>query len=147
MRQKSVVKQIKIIGDKLFLTFKKSESATSKWALENVARVFIFQSIIMSLVVLHSLGYFHPFFTISAHFIIFTSLILAVLILKARSYHLALFSLITFLGSAFFLVYEVEVWATRLAMYTSESFFVCLIVFALERYRLIPTNTKDTTVK
>lgn len=103
--------------------------------------------VLMLLVVLHSLGYFHPFFTISAHFIINVALILSVLLLGARSIHIALFAATFWLGASFFQASGVTVWAERMSMYAYETFLLCILLYIVEMYFFSRTNKRNPIVK
>lgn len=116
------------------------ENQIASWAQKNLARLFIYEIILMSLVLLHSLGYFHPFFVISAHFIIIFGLVLSVVLLRTRSNHIALFCVIFWLGALIFESLQIIVWAERLAMYAYETLLLCTVLIILENIRLLTKN-------
>lgn len=132
-----------------FLTqeFHNRESVVTTWSKKNIARIFIYQMVLMLLVVLHSLGYFHPFFTISAHFIINVALILSVLLLRTRSIHIAFFAATFWLGASFFQASRVTVWAERMSMYAYETFLLCVFLYILETYFFSRTTKRKDIVK
>lgn len=132
-----------------FLTqeFHSRESVITTWSKKNIARLFIYQMTLMLLVVLHSLGYFHPFFIISAHFIISVALILSVLLLRTRSIHIAFFAATFWLGASFFQASRVTVWAERMSMYAYETFLLCIVLYILEMYFLSRTTKRKHIIK
>ena len=56
-----------------------------RWAKENLAGLFVFNIIILLLVLLRFAGYFSPFLEININLIYLISLILSVVMLKATS--------------------------------------------------------------
>lgn len=124
----------------LMVKFDLIESQIASWAQKNLARLFIYEIVLMTLVLLHSLGYFHPFFVISAHFIIIFGLVFSVVLLRTRSNHIALFCIVFWLGALVFESLQVIVWAERLAMYAYETLLLCTVLIVFENIRLLFRN-------
>ena len=100
----------------------------SKWALARRWQLFVFDLVLMTLVLMHSLGYFSPFFTISGNFIFLCAILLGVTLLGLRSKHLYIIALIFLCVSAFFLISGIEVWADRVMIYFAQSFMIGFIL-------------------
>jgi len=102
------------------------------WFTSHFLTIFVYQTIIMVLVFLHSLGYFHPYFPINAQFIINVALILAVLLLKARSTHIYIISAIFLFSALTLKIIGISIWAERASIYVYESFCIGTAVFLYE---------------
>lgn len=94
------------------------------WSQKKVFNLFIFNIILVLLLLLRSAGYFSPFFTITINLIILLSLILFVILLNATSRIVFLIALLLWLFAAFMKIVGVDVWAERTAVYAFEALVV-----------------------
>ncbi len=105
-----------------------------KWFLDNQSGVAMFNVILLLLVLLHSAGYFHPYFMISIDVIVLAMLILFVLLFKARSRVLFAFTIFFLLVTMFFSFVRITAWAERSSIYVLQSLVLATIVLLLEKY-------------
>ncbi|MFA6073866.1 MAG: hypothetical protein WC758_07165 [Candidatus Woesearchaeota archaeon] len=104
--------------------FVKQKILIKKWAEENIAGLFLFNLIILLLVLLRFAGYFSPFLTININLIYLVSLILSVVLLKATSKMMFIVALSFWILATFLKCVKVDIWADR----TIEYFFQALVV-------------------
>lgn len=104
--------------------FDKQKKLIKKWAEENIAGLFLFNLIILLLVLLRFAGYFNPFLTININLIYFVSLTLSVLLLKASSKMMFIVAFSFWLLATFLKCVKIDIWADR----TVEYFFQALVV-------------------
>ncbi len=109
-------------------------SSTQNWATENLAGLVVYNLIILLLVLLHSAGYFHPFLPITINIITFIAMILAVLLLGARSEFMFGMAAAFLVFAGFLLFLGVRVWADRTMVYVFQAFCIG-IVLMLYRFR------------
>lgn len=102
------------------------------WAQNKIFGLFVFNLIVMLLVVLRSAGYFAPYFPITINFIVFVSLILAIFLLNIRSSTLFAITLIFWILAAILKISDIDVWAQRAALYTFQALLVGLALFIIE---------------
>lgn len=99
----------------------------TKWTQQKGYRLFIYQIILLLLVLMHSLGYFDPFFEITAHFIILTAIILSVFLLQMQSIQIYFVAFVFWIITCFFQLMSIEVWAERTSMYAFESLCIATV--------------------
>lgn len=97
------------------------------WFREKQPEVALFNFCILVLVLLHSAGYFHPYFTITINVVVIVSIVLAIVILRAKNIAILMFTLVMLLTTAFFKLTHIDVWSERVAIY----FFEGLLAFAI----------------
>lgn len=99
----------------------------------SATKVFIFNIIVVILLLLEGAGYFDPFFPLTINNIVIVALILAAILLgiKSRAYYAI--SLAFLLLSAFFLVVGVPIWAERASIYMFQSFMIGVLFDAFGR--------------
>ncbi len=103
--------------------------------------LFIFNIILMVLILMRSAEYFAPFFLISINFIVFVCIILSVPLLGIRSKGIFSIALLFWLFAAFLRVLNIEVWAERTAVYAYQAIVVGVILFIFENIR---SHKKDS---
>ncbi|EKD94493.1 MAG: hypothetical protein ACD_26C00034G0028 [uncultured bacterium] len=106
------------------ILFNKQKILATKWAEGNIAGLFIFNLIILLLVLLRFAGYFSPFLTININLIYLIGLILSVILLKASSRVMFIMALVFWMLTVFLKYVKIDVWADR----TVEYFFQALVV-------------------
>ena len=103
-----------------------------KWAQKRFFGLFLFNVIIMVLIILRSAGYFDPFFPLTINFIVFFSFILAILLLNVKSNVIFYVSYIFWLIAAGLRMLNIDVWAERTSIYTFQALLVGLVLFLIE---------------
>ncbi len=126
---------MKTDGKKGKALFKVRIDSLQSWAQNKIFGLFVFNLLIMLLIVLRSAGYFEPFFLITINFIVFVSLVLAIFLLNIRSSMLFIIALVFWILTALLRVINIEVWAQRAAIYTFQSLIVGLVLFVIEVIR------------
>lgn len=111
--------------------FQKIEEVKN-WGEAHLLGLFLFNLIIMILVLLRSAGYFAPFFPITINFTVLFALILTVVLLGFKSKELFLVALLLWVFTGALRVVNVQVWAERSAVYVFEALIVGMIVFIIE---------------
>ena len=107
----------------------------SEWVNKHYLQIAVFNLTIGFLILLRTAGYFHPFLILSVNLIFFCALVLAILILNARSNALFIFAIIFTLISAFFKIVNVDIWAQRSAIYVYQALFLGVVVLLIEYLR------------
>lgn len=105
--------------------------------------LFIFNIILMVLILMRSAEYFAPFFLISINFIILVCIILSIPLLGIRSKGIFLIALLFWLFAAFLRLLNVGVWAERTAIYAYEAILVGIILFVLENSKFSKQKIED----
>lgn len=121
---------------------KSKNNSLQFWAQNKVFGLFVFNLIVMLLIVLRSAGYFTPFFPITINFIVITSLILAIFLLNIKSSTLFIIALIFWILAGVLRVMSIEVWAIRAAIYTYEALTLGIFLMFFERIRRRKRNRK-----
>lgn len=94
------------------------------WARDHLAGLFIFNTIIIVLVLLNTAEYFKPFFFLGINVIFFISIILSIILLGARSKTMFLISVLFFVFGILLKIANIDIWADRASIY----FFQALVV-------------------
>lgn len=97
--------------------------------------LFVFNIILMILILMRSAEYFSPFFLISINFIVLSCIVLSVFLLGIRSKGIFLISLFFWLFAAFLRILNIEIWAERTAIYAYEAIIVGVILYVIENSR------------
>lgn len=110
--------------------FKTRSGSINKWMLSHYLQIAIFNLLLIVLFLLHSAGYFHPFFPLSINVIVLISLFSSIILLSANSRSMFVVSLFFWIFAGLIKVFNVDVWAERTAVYAFESFMVatCLLL-------------------
>ncbi|MFA5770886.1 MAG: hypothetical protein WC894_05335, partial [Patescibacteria group bacterium] len=104
------------------------------WSLKNTLGIFLFNIVIIVLVLLHTANYFNPYFFISINVIFFIGFILLPIMLKADYPVLFLFACLFWILSAILKFIKIDVWAERSSIYAFQAFFVGVVVLFLNEY-------------
>lgn len=108
------------------------------WAEENILGLFIFNILLVLLLLLRSAGYFSPFLPLDVNVVIFVSLVMAVFLLKLNSHVVFGITIAFWLFAGFLRIAGVDVWAERTAIYAYESLMVgvsCMMVEIVSKQR------------
>ena len=100
--------------------------------MEHQLNFFIYNLLIMFLILVHSLGYFHPYFEISANVIIVPAIILGIILIGIRSRHIFFLSTFFWVVAWSFQSLNIEVWAERVSIYTFESLVIGSVMLVYE---------------
>ncbi len=118
------------------LNFKKIQSKVledlSLWAQNKIFGLFVFNLLVMLLIVLRSAGYFAPFFPITINFIVLLSLILSIILLSVGNRIMFLIAFIFWLLAAFFKFFQIDVWAERTTVYTFQALVIGVLLLIIE---------------
>lgn len=106
------------------------------WAKKYHYRLLLFNAILISLFLLHSVGYFHPFFPISIDFIVLTGLILSVFMLGAGSKTFFVASAIFWIVAMFFKLLGIDVWVERTGVYVYQTLLVGVVLLLAECFKI-----------
>lgn len=112
--------------------YKESLGKLSLWAQSKVFGLFVFNLLVMLLIVLRSAGYFTPYFPLTINLIVFLSLILAIILLNMRSSALFIIALVFWIITAVLRIQGIEVWAERAALYTFQALVVGVVLLVIE---------------
>src|SRR3989344_5004701 len=110
--------------------YKKSMSKLRIWSIDKMFGLFLFNIIMMFLILLYTAGYFAPFFPLTINFIVFISLVISVFLLGIRSRTLLFISLLFWVFAAFLRIVKIEVWAERTAIYSYRASYSNNWIFA-----------------
>ncbi len=102
------------------------------WSRNNFIGVIVFNLALITLMLLHSAGYFAPYLPLTINIIFLISMILMKLILSANSKFLFIISLFFLLLTGFFKLVNIEIWAERSAIYSFEAISVGVILLLIE---------------
>lgn len=112
--------------------YKESLGKLGLWAQNKIFGLFVFNLLVMLLIVLRSAGYFTPYFPLTINLIVFLSLILAIILLNMRSSALFIIALVFWIITAVLRIMGIEVWAERAALYTFQALVVGVVLFVIE---------------
>lgn len=114
--------------------------AFSNWFEARKLKIFVFNIVIMILVVLHSAGYFQPYFLISINLIVIVGLLLAIFLLEAGSNVMYAGSLILLIVCLLFKIFRIDVWSERISIYFFESLSIGVFVSFFETLEISYKN-------
>lgn len=107
------------------------------WSRKNLTGIFIFNIVILLMVLLSAAGYFKPFFALSINVIVFTGLLLSIFLFNAGSRFMFIFSLSFLFFTAFLRVVGIDIWAERATIYVFDALVigVVLLIFCKQTYK------------
>ena len=98
------------------------------WAKHYLSGLFIFNTILIILVLLNTAEYFKPFFFLGINVIFLISLILSVILLGAKSKTMFLISILFFVFSMVLKIFKIDVWADRASIYFFQAYFLGILL-------------------
>ncbi|KKU10007.1 MAG: hypothetical protein UX13_C0023G0007 [Candidatus Woesebacteria bacterium GW2011_GWB1_45_5] len=104
----------------------------SAWGKERYLELAVFNVLLAILVLLHSAGYFNPFWLISINTIIFIMLCVSIVLLGMRSTAMFAVSFLFFAFSGFMKALNVAVWAERTSIYVFQALFLGILMLLFE---------------
>lgn len=118
--------------------YKRDLENIENWSKNHLAGLFIFNILIISLLLLKSGGYFYPYFTITINTVVFIGFVGSIFLLGAKSKTLFLISLFFWAFAAFMRTIGIEVWAERISIYTFQAMLLGVILVFIEVLRKSP---------
>lgn len=103
------------------------------WSQSHLLGLFVFNTILVILVLLNVAGYFKPFFYIGINFIFFVSLILSIFLLGFRYKMMLLISITFFVLAMFLKVVKIDIWADRASIYFYQSFTLSVLLLLIDK--------------
>lgn len=119
--------------DKIRQFYKSKETLIRNWSTYKLINLFLFNIFIAIMLLLHSAGYFAPYFPMTINIIILISVILSVFLLGAKSKAIFTISLTFWLFAMFLKLLGVDVWAERTSVYCFEALLLGVILMFLEK--------------
>lgn len=108
---------------------------TRKWANDNILGLFLFNLILMFLILLHSAGYFAPFFPLTINVIVFICTLSAIFLLRATSRSLFSVALFFWIFAGLLKLLGINIWAERTVIYAYELLVVGFLLMIVEYRR------------
>lgn len=102
------------------------------WGSEHLIGLFVFNLLLILLLLLRSGGYFSPYFVITINTVVFMALVGSVVLIGARSGAIFLVALFFWIFALFLRLLGVEVWAERTSVYTYQALFLGVVLIILE---------------
>lgn len=121
-----------MIQERLRSIYYQNTQNLKKWANDRVFGLFIFNIMVMLLILLYTAGYFAPFFPLTINFIVLVSLILSIILLGIKGKILLVIALLFWIFAAVLRILKIEVWAERTAIYTYQALVIGLILLIIE---------------
>lgn len=118
---------------KEILGYKKQyQKILSKWTQNHLVGLFVFNILVILLLLLRSGGYFSPYYSITINAVVFMSLLATAFLIGARSKTFFIIGLILWLFAAFLRLSGIEVWAERTAVYVYQTLILGTALFLVE---------------
>lgn len=102
------------------------------WAVQRIFGIFIFNTVLVLLLLLHSAGYFAPYFPLTINAIVVISILLSIVLLQANSRSIFLMTIYFWLLATLLKVVKIDVWAERAAIYSFEFLLIGTVLFIIE---------------
>ncbi len=119
----------------LIVYYQQNLEKIENWSKNHLAGLFIFNILIISLLLLKSGGYFYPYYTITINSVVFIGFIGSIILLGVRSKVLFLIAFIFWLFAGYMRVIGIEVWAERTSLYTYQAILLGVILVFIESVR------------
>ena len=121
--------------NKWLLSFKEVQLTLENiqdWVIKNYLQLFVFNMMLIVMMLLRSAGYFEPYLPLSINTIMFIALIGMVVLLRARTRTLMLVTILLWLFAALLQVLNIDVWAERTAVYAFQSLIIATVLFIMD---------------
>lgn len=103
------------------------------WTQDHIVGLFIFNVLVVLLLLLKSGGYFSPYYSITINVVVFVSLVAAAFLIGAKSRTFFIVGLFFWIFAGFLRVLGIEVWAERTTVYVFQSLILGMILFILSK--------------
>ncbi len=128
---------------KIIESYKKRIQELEEIIGKRLLGLFIFNILLMILILMRSAGYFAPFFLISVDFIVFACIVFSIFLVGIRSKGVFLVALLFWGFAALLRLLSAGVWAERTAVYAYQAIVVGVVLFIIENSRL---SKKDSNI-
>lgn len=108
------------------------KSKLKGWAEERILGVFVFTNVLFLLVLLYSAGYFAPYLPLTINIIVVIAIILSIILLQLHSKFIFSLAIFFWLLTSIFMVFDIDVWAERAAIYAFEALVIGIILLIIE---------------
>ncbi len=102
----------------------------NQWSKTHLSGIFIFNLIVLLMVLLNTAGYFKPFFFLNINAITFISMILAIFLLDATDKTMFAIAIVFFLIASFLKIVGITVWADRSMIYVYQSLILGFLLLS-----------------
>lgn len=106
----------------------------SDWAKSKLVGIFVFNLLMMILLLLKSAGYFDPYLPLTINMVYMAAMILAVCLLGANSRVIFLLAMFFWVMASWFGVWKINIWAERSAIYTYQALVFGVILLIIESF-------------
>ena len=130
-------------GEWKFISLPLIRRKLSAWGKGRYFELAVFNILLAILVLLHSAGYFSPFWLISINSIIFIMLCISVALLGMRSTAMFTVSFLFLVFSGFMKVVNVAVWAERTSIYVFQALALGILVLFFENFSIYNSKRKN----
>lgn len=110
------------------------------WAQDRISGLFLFNIILGTLLLLHSAGYFAPFFLLTINLIAIISLLISVILLRVNSQVIFSIAILFWVFTALLKIFQLDIWAERSAIYAFESLAVGVGLLIIENFNNIKND-------
>lgn len=114
---------------------KKCKKDTEKWAYSNFFSIFIINLILLILFLLHSAGYFDPYFPITVNFVIIVGIFVATILLNLNIQILIVMAGAFWLFAGLLYLLRVNIWAYRTTLYVFQIFVLMIVLLLYQSLR------------
>jgi len=123
---------LNILFKSLQVAYRSYQKRMEIWSRNHIGDLALYNLIIIVLVLLHSAGYFHPFFPITINIISLIALVGAIILLGARTNLLFTLSAFFLIFAGLMLILNVRIWADRTMIYMFQSLVLGILLLFLE---------------
>lgn len=120
---------------KFFIFYTKSFQNFERVIKTKLSGLFIFNLILMTLILMRSADYFAPFFPLSINFIVLICFIISIPLLGVRDKTLFLIALLLWIFAALLRILKIDVWAERTTVYSYEGLVIAVILLIFESFK------------
>lgn len=113
--------------------FGKYNVILNNWVKNHLLGLFVFNTILIILVLLNTAQYFKPFFYLGINSIFFISLLLAIFLLGVKSKAMFLITLLFLLFGVFLKIVKIDIWADRASIYFYQSFMLGVVLLLSDK--------------
>jgi len=110
------------------------EAILSDWARRRLVGIFVFNLLMMVLLLLKSAGYFYPYLPLTINIVYMAAMVLAVCLLGINSRVIFIVALFFWLMSGWFGLWKINIWAERSAIYTYQALVLGGMLVIIESF-------------
>ncbi len=124
--------------------FKRNINQLRAWSQKRITGLFVLNLTLIILLLLHSAGYFSPYFYLNIDAIFFLTILLGIIILRIKSRIIFLISLIFLMFAGLLDLFRVDIWAERSGIYAYQALFIAVVFMIINGLK--KTNPKNEKV-